>query len=90
VFLSACQSRFSSSLPTLTSVEQIHALSSEEAARRYPVRLRATTVYHDPRLRILIVQDKTGGSRIELLDQRKDFDLGDVLSIRGITGRGDS
>ncbi|MGA2186632.1 MAG: response regulator [Bryobacteraceae bacterium] len=88
--LPACQSRFSSALPVLTSIGQLHSLSLEEAARRYPVRLRATTVYHDPRLRILIVQDKTGGSRIELLDQRKDFDVGDVLSIQGITGRGDS
>jgi signal transduction histidine kinase/CheY-like chemotaxis protein len=89
VCLPACRSRFSSTLPVLTSIGQLHSLSPDEAARRYPVRLLATTLYHDPRLRILIVQDKTGGSRIELLDQRKDFDVGDVLSIRGITGRGD-
>src|ERR1017187_8066904 len=74
----------------LTTIAEIRRLAPEQAARRYPVQIKAVTIYHDPLLKILIVQDGTGGSRVELLDQRHDYDLGDELSIRGVTGRGET
>ncbi|HLJ50503.1 MAG TPA: ATP-binding protein [Bryobacteraceae bacterium] len=73
----------------LTRIADIRRLSPEQAARRYPVNLKAVTLYHDPLLRLLVVQDETAGIRVEVLDQRQDYELGDVLSIRGITGRGE-
>jgi len=73
----------------LTTIAEIRRLTPEQAMRRYPVRIKAVTIYHDPLLKILIVQDRTGGSRVELLDQRHDYDLGDELSISGVTGRGE-
>jgi len=36
------------SLPTLTTTQQVHSLSSEEAKRAYPVHLRAVVTYYDP------------------------------------------
>jgi signal transduction histidine kinase/CheY-like chemotaxis protein len=73
----------------LTTIAEIRRLTPEQAERRYPVRIKAVTIYHDPFLKILIVQDRTGGSRVELLDQRRDYDLGDELTIDGVTGRGE-
>jgi signal transduction histidine kinase/CheY-like chemotaxis protein len=73
----------------LTTIADIRRLTPEQADRRYPVRIQAVTVYHDPYLKILIVQDRTGGTRVELLDQRHDYDLGDELTVIGVTGRGE-
>ena len=87
--LAACTGQLSKT-PPLTTIAEIRRLAPEQAARRYPVQIKAVTIYHDPLLKILIVQDGTGGSRVELLDQRHDYDLGDELSIRGVTGRGET
>jgi signal transduction histidine kinase/CheY-like chemotaxis protein len=89
LLLAGCGGPFARSLPVLSSIDAIRHLGPEQADQRYPVNLKAVTVYHDPLLRTLIVQDRTGGIRVEMLDQRHDYELGDVLSIRGITGRGE-
>lgn len=34
-------------LPTLTTAHEVHSLSSAEAARAYPVRLRGVVTYYD-------------------------------------------
>ena len=51
-------------LPTLTSARAAHRLSSEEAARGYPVHLRGTVTYYDgeidPRRATLFVADSSG------------------------------
>ncbi len=85
----ACRIPFSRGLPTLTTIQQIRDLSPAEADRRYPVRLKAVTTYHDPALKILMMQDATGGIKVSLLNQRMDYDLGDVLTVQGITARGE-
>jgi signal transduction histidine kinase/CheY-like chemotaxis protein len=73
----------------LATIADIRRLTPEQAEQRYPVRIQAVTIYHDPLLKLLMVQDRTGGSRVELLDQRHDYDLGDQLTISGVTGRGE-
>jgi hypothetical protein len=35
-------------LPTLTNAHDAHSVTSEEAARRYPVHLRGVATYYDP------------------------------------------
>jgi len=87
VWLPACKP---AALPVLTTIASIRKLTPEEAARRYPVRLKAVTVFHDPVLRILAVEDDTAGIRVDLLDRREDYGLGDVLSIEGITGQNET
>ena len=84
----SCGWRWSSSLPVLTSVAEIRKLDPEEADRHYPVRLRAIALYHDSLPNILVVQDSTGGIRVELQDLRALFHQGDILFLTGVTARG--
>jgi len=84
-----CSTRLSNRFPVLTSIAAVRRLTPEQAALRYPVQIQAVTVYHDPLLKILIVQDDSAGIRVDLLDQRRDYALGDVLKITGVTGRGE-
>jgi signal transduction histidine kinase/CheY-like chemotaxis protein len=83
-----CGRRWSSTLPVLTSVAEIRKLAPEEADWHYPVRLKAVTLFHDSYLGILVIQDSSGGIRVELLDPRARFRQGDVLTLRGVTARG--
>ena len=80
--------RWSSALPVLTSVAEIRKLGVEEADRRYPVRLKAVTLYHDSMAGILVIQDSSGGIRVELQDPHVQFSQADILTLRGVTGRG--
>jgi len=84
----SCGWRWSGTLPVLTSVAEIRKLAPEEADRHYPVRLKAVTVFHDSYLDVLVIQDSSGGIRAELQDTRAQFNQGDVLSLRGVTARG--
>ena len=83
-----CGSHWSNTLPVLTSIAEIRRLGAEEADRRYPVRLKAITVFHDALPNVLIVQDSSAGIRVELQDTRAQFSPGDVLIVRGVTARG--
>ncbi len=83
-----CGWRWSSTLPVLTSVAEIRQLAPEEADRHYPVRLRAVTLYHDSLPNVLLIQDSSGGIRVELRDTHAQFSQGDVLLLRGVTSRG--
>ena len=83
-----CGWRWSSALPVLTSVAEIRKLAPEEADRHYPVRLKGTTVFHDSYPNVLVIQDSSGGIRVEMQDTRAQFSQGDVLMLRGVTARG--
>src|ERR1022692_4950504 len=48
-------------LPVLTQVSQIRQLTRQQAARGYPVRIRAVVTYSDPAHGDLFVQDSTAG-----------------------------
>ena len=83
-----CDWRWSKALPVLTSVAEIRKLGQEEADRHYPVRLKAVVLYCDPPLNILLVQDSSGGIRVELRDPRIQLSQGDAVILRGVTARG--
>ena len=83
-----CDFRWSSTLPVLTSVAEIHRLGGEEADRHYPVSLKGVALFYDSLPNVLIVQDSSGGIRVELQDTRAHFSQGDVLVLRGVTARG--
>jgi signal transduction histidine kinase/CheY-like chemotaxis protein len=85
---SGCGWRWSSTLPVLTSVAEIRKLTPEEADRHYPVRLKAVILYHDSLPNILVIQDSSGGIRVELQNTRVQFSQGEVLILRGVTARG--
>jgi signal transduction histidine kinase/DNA-binding response OmpR family regulator len=85
---SGCGLRWSKTLPELTSVAEIRKLGAEDAERHYPVRLTAIALYHDSLPNVLIVQDSSGGIRVELQDTHVQFSQGDVLMVRGVTARG--
>jgi signal transduction histidine kinase/CheY-like chemotaxis protein len=84
----SCGWRWSSTLPVLTSVAEIRKLAPAEADRRYPVRLKGIVLYHDSLPNLLMIQDPSGGMRVELQDTRTQFSQGDVLILRGVTARG--
>lgn len=74
-------------LPLLTAVEQVHQLSPEALARRYPVQLRGviTAVLQGD---AVIVQDETRGIYVAL--QRPiPAQVGDLCEVRGVAMPGD-
>jgi signal transduction histidine kinase/ActR/RegA family two-component response regulator len=81
-------------LPTLTTTHQAHSLTAEQAARRYPVHLRAVVTYYDPYLDVrrqsLFVSDASGGIYVALNAARAgSFQAGDVVEITGVSAPGD-
>jgi len=56
-------------LRLLTTAAQVHALSSQEAAEGYPLRLRATVTYHSRVNWLLFVQDSSDGIFVDLRGQ---------------------
>ena len=88
VWCTSCGWRLSGTLPELTSVEEIRKLGADEADRHYPVRLKGVVVFHDAQPNILVLQDSSGGIRIELQDRHVQFSQGDALILEGVTARG--
>ncbi len=81
-------------LPTLTTAHQAHSLNLTEAARRYPVHLRATVTYFDsyidPRRPAFFVHDATGGIFIATGKQlTAQIHTGDLVDITGVSAAGD-
>jgi PAS domain S-box-containing protein len=81
-------------LPLLTTAHTAHSLTPEEAARGYPVLLRAVATYYDPyidpRHAALFVLDETGGIMVALPSLPVlPIHTGTLLEIRGVTGGGD-
>jgi len=81
-------------LRVLTGAREVHSLNAEEAARAYPVRLRALVTYYDPyidtRHGALFVHDSTGGIFVSvpplpILPLR----AGTLVDVAGVSGPGD-
>ena len=72
----------------LDRVEQIRRLPPDEAARGFPVRLRAVVTYFDPVNVELFVQDSTGGIYVEC-DEPPVLQRGQQIELTGVTGAGD-
>jgi signal transduction histidine kinase/ActR/RegA family two-component response regulator len=92
---SVCQQQRSErqALPTLTKVHDAHSLTSEQAARSYPVHLRTVVTYYDPyidpRHPTVWVSDSSGGIYVELSSvPAVPFKAGDLVEVTGITATG--
>jgi len=80
-------------LPALTKAHDAHSLTSEQAARSYPVHLRAVVTYYDPyidpRHPTVWVSDRSGGIYVELSSvPAVPFKAGDLLELTGVSGAG--
>jgi signal transduction histidine kinase len=92
---SFCQQRQSErrALPTLTKAHDAHSLTSEQAARSYPVHLRTVVTYYDPyidpRHPTVWVSDSSGGIYVELSSvPAVPFQAGDLIEITGVSAAG--
>ncbi len=72
----------------LTNIAQIRSLSTEEAERRYPVRVRATVTFQT-HYRNIFVHDGTIGMYVARKSASFDLQPGQVVEIEGVTGPGD-
>ena len=81
-------------LRVLTTAREAHGLTAEEAARAYPVHLRAVVTYYDPyvdkRHGALFVHDPTGGIFVSV-PARPILPLraGTLVDVAGVSGPGD-
>lgn len=98
IMLAASQARESISkagvLPTLTTTRAAHTLTESEAARHYPVHLRAVVTYYDPccdpRRGSLFVHDATGSLYIAIPPRPVlPIHAGTLVDVQGVTGTGD-
>ena len=78
------------SLALLTTVDQIHKLSPEEAKRNYPVRLRCVVTYYEPLWHFAFIQDSTAGIFMDLRGERGiRLEPGQLVEVEGQSGPGD-
>jgi diguanylate cyclase (GGDEF)-like protein len=80
-------------LPTLTTTHQAHSLSSAEAARAYPIHLRAVVTYYDPNLgnnfAAMFVNDETGSIWVNLpTDTSISLPAGTLVDVTGVSSNG--
>ena len=80
-------------LPTLTTAHDAHSLTSEQAARSYPVHLRAVVTYYDPyidpRHPAVWASDRSGGIYVALSSvPAVPFKAGDLVEITGVSAAG--
>jgi len=75
----------------LTTVEQVRGVTAKSAAEQIPVHLRGTVMYADPGLKLLFVQDATGGIRVETMPSGGEFlDEGQFVELTGMVASGGS
>jgi signal transduction histidine kinase len=72
-------------LPVLTNIAAVRQLTPDEAARRWPVRVRCVVSYNDV-TRMLFVRDETAGIYCNPTGSR--LLPGDLLEITAVTDRG--
>ena len=79
-------------LPTLTTAHKVHSLSSAEAARAYPVRLRGVVTYYDTYFSadgpFAFVSDASGSIFVQFTPTAAPVQPGDLVEVRGISGPG--
>jgi len=91
---SVCQQRSErQALPTLTKAHDAHSLTSAQAARSYPVHLRAVVTYYDPYIDpqhpTVWVSDSSGGIYVELSSvPAVPFKAGDLVEVTGVSAAG--
>jgi signal transduction histidine kinase/DNA-binding response OmpR family regulator len=77
-------------LPVITrAIDALH-LPAEEAARRYPVHLRAVVTFFDPFWGTLFVHDSSGGVFVKAGERsRLPLHAGQLIEVEGVSGFGD-
>jgi signal transduction histidine kinase/CheY-like chemotaxis protein len=80
-------------LPTLTTAHDAHSLTSNQAARNYPVHLRTVVTYYDPyidpRHPAVWASDRSGGIYVALSSvPTVPFKAGDLVEITGVSAAG--
>ncbi len=73
----------------LTTAEQIHALTSEEARLHLPVAMEATITFLDPASSIMFVHDGSGGVYVRVGAEVSHLRSGDRVRIAGVSAPGD-
>ncbi|GAC1669933.1 MAG: hypothetical protein NVS9B4_25970 [Candidatus Acidiferrum sp.] len=81
-------------LPTITTALVAHSLASAEAARKYPVHLRAVVTYYDPHIDprhgALFVCDASGCIFVAVpLEPTLPIHPGTLVDVQGVSGPGD-
>jgi PAS domain S-box-containing protein len=72
----------------LTRVEDVLKLSTDEARRRHPVRLRAVVTYGEPGASVFFVQDATGGVLVDGAGRGLAPRPGQLVELQGLTDVG--
>ncbi|MGB9457779.1 MAG: response regulator [Bryobacteraceae bacterium] len=83
-----CPARAQETLPVLTEAAQIRRLTSKEAQRQYPIRLRGVLTYYAPEPRLTFFQDSTAGIYVNILGAPPEARTGDFVEISGVSGAG--
>jgi PAS domain S-box-containing protein len=96
-----CATEKPKTLPTLTTIGQVRALSPQQAQQGYPVRVRAVvTFYHvapdrgkvRPGMGLdsnMFVQDRTGGNWVGPAIGQPALNVGDLIELQGTTTQTD-
>ena len=85
---STIQAAEPSALPLLSQIQDIRALSLEEARRGYPVRIHGVVTYFETHWRALFVQDGTGGIYVYPPQSLALLESGQSVEVEGTTGAG--
>ena len=80
---------------TLTTSQEVHRLTSEEAARAHPVHLRGVVTYYDPSFFAdgyapMFIHDAAGCIFVRVAQGTyQSLTAGSLIDLRGVSGRGD-
>ena len=83
------QSAPAGSVPTLTKVAQIRALSAAEAKRGYRIQLKGVITYTSPEYRVSFFQDDSAGLFLYIQQSDSPPGAGSLVSVEGNTSPGD-
>ena len=77
-------------LPLLTRVSQIKQLTTDEASRRYPVRVQGVVNLYSVKARTVFLQDSTGGIFVSLQDEPPPLlSQSAEVEVEGVSHSGD-
>jgi signal transduction histidine kinase/DNA-binding response OmpR family regulator len=85
---SAVHSPGTSGLLTLTTIESIHDLTTEQAKMSYPVTVEGVVTYYDSDQHFFFIQNGTAGIFVAASEE-KDLRAGTRVRVEGITAPGD-
>src|SRR5712692_6841684 len=71
-----------------TKIQPIRQLSAAEAARGFPVHVRAVVTHYDRGAGNLFIQDATAGIFVDS-DKRLEIERGQEIELSGVTGPGE-